>query len=60
MRFNDLIKHPAIPQRELTYTESLEAKLANQIAVKPTPKFTALEWSIMEGGGSLYTNKKGV
>lgn len=53
MRFNDLIKRPAKPQRPQTYTESLRAKLADQMAVKPAPKFTAVEWAIMEGGGSL-------
>lgn len=53
MRFDDLTKRPARPQRPLTYTESLQAKLNAQLATKPTPKFTALEWSIMEGGGSL-------
>jgi hypothetical protein len=53
MRFNDLIKRPAKLQRPLTYTESLQAKLRQELSVKPTPKFTALEWAIMEGGGSL-------
>ena len=55
MRFDDLIKRPAKPQRPLTYTESLQAKLDASMATKPAPKFTALEWSIMEGGGSLET-----
>ena len=50
MRFDDLIKRPSRP---LTYTESLQAKLEAQLATKPVPKFTALEWAIMEGGGSL-------
>ena len=53
MRFNDLIKQPAKPQRPRTYTESLQAKLDSQLSVKPAPRFTALEWAIMEGGGSL-------
>ena len=53
MRFDDLTKRPAKPQRPLTYTESLQAKLDASMATKPTPKFTALEWAIMEGGGSL-------
>jgi hypothetical protein len=53
MRFDDLIRRPAKKQKPLSYTESLQAKLASEMAVKPTPKFTALEWSIMEGGGSL-------
>lgn len=57
MRFDDLINRPAKPQRPLTYTESLQAKLATQMAVKPAPKFTALEWAIMEGGGSLELPK---
>ena len=53
MRFDDLIRRPAKKQKPLNYTESLQAKLASEMAVKPAPKFTALEWSIMEGGGSL-------
>lgn len=53
MRFDDLIKRPAKPQRPLTYTESLEAKLKQELSAKPSPKFTALEWAVMEGGGSL-------
>lgn len=53
MRFDDLIKKPAKPQKPLSYTESLQAKLKQEMAAKPTPKFTALEWAIMEGGGSL-------
>ena len=57
MRINDLIKKPARPQRPLTYTESLQAKLNAQMSTKPTPKFTALEWAIMEGGGSLEDAK---
>jgi len=55
MRFDDLIKKPAAPQKPLSYTESLQAKLNASMESKPTPKFTALEWSIMEGGGSLET-----
>ena len=53
MRFDDLIKKTAKPQRPLTYTESLQAKLAAEMSIKPAPKFTAVEWAIMEGGGSL-------
>jgi hypothetical protein len=53
MRFDDLIKKSAKPQKPLTYTESLQAKLDSEMSSKPTPKFTALEWAIMEGGGSL-------
>lgn len=53
MRFDDLTKRPDKPQRPLTYTESLQAKLNSQLATKPAPKFTAVEWAIMEGGGSL-------
>jgi hypothetical protein len=53
MRFDDLIKKPAKPQRTQNYNEILEAKLQAQMATKPVPKFTALEWAIMEGGGSL-------
>jgi hypothetical protein len=56
MRFDDLIKTPAKPQRPLTYTESLQAKLDVEMSAKPTPKFTAVEWAIMEGGGSLEEN----
>lgn len=56
MRFDDLIKKPAKPQKPLTYTESLQAKLNAEMSVKPTPKFTAVEWAIMEGGGSLDEN----
>jgi hypothetical protein len=55
MRFDDFTKRPAKPQRPLTYTESLQAKLDASMATKPDPKFTALEWAIMEGGGSLET-----
>lgn len=57
MRFDDLIKRPAKKQYSLTYTESLQAKLTQELAVKPVPKFTALEWAIMEGGGSLEETK---
>jgi hypothetical protein len=53
MRFNDLTKRPAKLQRPLTYTESLQAKLKQELAVKPLPKFTSLEWATMEGRGSL-------
>lgn len=53
MRFDDLTKRPAKVQRPLTYTESLQAKLKQEMAVKPAPRFTALEYAIMEGGGSL-------
>jgi hypothetical protein len=53
MRFDDLIKKPAKPQKPLTYTESLQAKLDAEMSAKPAPKFTAVEWAIMEGGGSL-------
>jgi hypothetical protein len=53
MRFDDLIKKPAKPQKTLTYTESLQVKLDAEMSAKPTPKFTAVEWAIMEGGGSL-------
>lgn len=52
MRLNDLTKRP-VKQRPLTYTESLQAKLEQELAQKPAPKFTAVEWAIMEGGGSL-------
>lgn len=57
MRFDDLIRRPAKKQRPLTYTESLNARLKQELASKPTPKFTALEWAIMEGGGSLELPK---
>jgi predicted chitinase len=50
MRFDDLIKQPSRP---LTYTESLQAKLAASLAVKHIRKFTEMEIAIMEGGGSL-------
>jgi hypothetical protein len=53
MRFDDLIKKPAKPQKPLTYTESLQAKLDAEMSAKPTPKFTALEYAMMEGGHSL-------
>jgi hypothetical protein len=53
MRFDDLIKQPAKPQKPKTYTESLQAKLDAEMAVKPAPKFTALEYAMMEGGHSL-------
>lgn len=39
--------------RELTYTEKLNQQLSEQLVKNPPPKFTAMEWSIMEGGGSL-------
>lgn len=55
MRFDDFIRRPAKSQRSLTYTESLQAKLDAQMTKQPMPKFTALEWAIMEGGGSLET-----
>jgi len=55
MRFDDLIKRPAKPKCPLTYTESLQAKLDSQMAVKPAPKFTALEYAMMEGGHSIET-----
>jgi hypothetical protein len=57
MRFDDLIKKPAKLQKPLSYTESLQAKLTASMGIKPTPKFTALEWAIMEGGGSLEDTK---
>lgn len=53
MRFNDLTQQPAKPQRPLTYTESLQDKLKQAMAVKPAPKFTPLEYAMMEGGHSL-------
>jgi hypothetical protein len=53
MRFDDLIKQPAKPQRPLTYQESLEVKLKAKMATKPAPKFTPLEYAMMEGGHSL-------
>jgi hypothetical protein len=53
MRFDDLIKQPAKPQRPQTYNESLEARLKAQMAQKPAPKFTPLEYAMMEGGHSL-------
>jgi hypothetical protein len=53
MRFDDLIKKPAKPQKPPTYTESLQAKLDAEMSVKPSPKFTAVEWASMEGGQSL-------
>jgi hypothetical protein len=58
MRFDDLIKKPAKPQKPLTYTESLQAKLNSEMSKKSTSKFTAVEWAIMEGGGSLEDPKK--
>lgn len=56
MRFDDLTRKPAQPNRPLTYTESLQAKLDAEMAVKPTPKFTALEYAMMEGGHSIEEN----
>ena len=53
MRLDDLIKHPAKPQRPLSYQEILEAKLKAQMATKPAPRFTPLEYAMMEGGHSL-------
>ena len=53
MRFDDLIRRPAKQQKPLTYTESLQAKLNAQMTEKPAPKFTALEYAMMEGGHSL-------
>lgn len=58
MRFDDLIKRPAKVQRPLTYTESLQAKLKKEMAVKPAPKFTALEYAAMEGGHSIEPKGK--
>lgn len=60
MRFDDLVKQPPKPKRPLTYTESLQAKLKAASIVKPAPKFTAVEWAIMEGGGSLDEGWKDV
>ena len=37
----------------LSYTEQLNLKLNEQLSAKPAPKFTAIEWATMEGGGSL-------
>lgn len=59
MRFDDLIKPPAKKQKPLTYTESLEFKLKQELAAKPVPKYTSLEWAIMEGGGSLEESNQG-
>ena len=59
MRFDDLIKPPAKKQKPLTYTESLQAKLKQELSVKPKPKFTAVEWAIMEGGGSVEESDQG-
>lgn len=56
MRAQDLTSKPQ-PKKQPTYTEMLEARLRDQLAVKPAPKFTALEWAIMEGGGSLEESK---
>jgi hypothetical protein len=53
MRFDDLTRRPAQPQRPQTYKESLEAKLKQAMATKPAPKFTPLEYAMMEGGHSL-------
>ena len=52
MRLNEF-NLPPVSKKELTYTEMLESRLAAELAIKPVPKFTALEWAIMEGGGSL-------
>jgi hypothetical protein len=38
---------------KLTYIQQLNAKLKEEMLIKPPPKFTSLEWSIMQGGGSL-------
>jgi hypothetical protein len=40
-------------KKPLTYTEELTAKLNEHLVKKPVPKFTAVEWAIMEGGGSI-------
>lgn len=58
MRFDDLTKRPAKKQRTLTYTESLQAKLKQEMTVKPAPKFTALEYAMMEGGHSIESKGK--
>lgn len=52
MRFSDLTSRPTKANTP-TYLELLENKLKQELAIKPPPKFTALEWAIMEGGGSL-------
>lgn len=39
--------------KNLDYTEQLTFKLNEQLTSKPIPKFTALEWATMEGGGSI-------
>lgn len=57
MRASDLTTKKKVPAKLPTYMESLQARLDSQLAVKPSPKFTALEWAIMEGGGSLELPK---
>ena len=54
MRFDDLIKKPAKPQKPLTYTESLQAKLDAEMS----SKFTAAEQAITEGGRGLEKDPK--
>lgn len=53
MRIHDITAAPQRPKKPLSYTESLESKLKDQLAVKPAPKYTALEWACMEGGHSV-------
>ena len=42
MRFDDLIKKPAKPQKPLTYTESLQAKLDAEMSSNFTTEETAI------------------
>jgi hypothetical protein len=53
MRFDDLIKKPAKPQRPLTYNESLEVKLKAQLSTKTASKFTPIEYAMIEDGHRL-------
>ena len=43
MRFDDLINRPVKKQRPLTYTESLQARLKTELAVKTLSKYTCLQ-----------------
>lgn len=57
MRLDDLI-NKKLKDKKISYLESLEIKLKKELETPKPPKFTALEWAIMEGGGSLESPVK--
>ena len=53
MRATDLLFSKTPPAKPLTYTETLEQRLAAERTKAPAPRFTSLEWAAMEGGHSV-------